>query len=401
MQHPASATPPSRRRGLWPFIAVLILAIGGGAYWYCGHAKSGAEQAQRPPERGVPVKVAQAKTVDLPLYLNSLGNVQAFNTVTIRSRVDGEITRIAFEEGQIVQKGDLLAQIDPRPYQAALDQAVAKKQQDEATQANNRRDLERTNQLGDYATRQQRDTQTAGINSLTAQIAADQAAIENAQTQLSYATIRAPLTGRTGLRLVDQGNIVHSSDATGIVEIAQIQPIAVLFTAPQQQLPAIADALKRGNVPVTAFNSDGATALGEGELALINNAIDAASGTVRLKATFSNADERLWPGLSVNTRLLVQTLRGAVAVPSDAIQRGPNGQFCYVVGQDGKAARRDLQVGPYTEGQAVIEKGLLAGERVVTAGQYRLTDGIKVEATDVDAQPPGAAAAKPEHVSAK
>lgn len=384
---------------MWPLLIVLVL-LGGGYYWYRGHAAEQQKQAQaaaKPADKGVPVKVAEAKTADLPLYLNSLGNVQAFNTVTIRSRVDGEIIKIAFEEGQIVQQGDLLVQIDPRPFQAALDGAIAKKQQDEATQANNRRDLQRTTELGEYATRQQRDTQTAGISSLTAQIAADQAAIENAQTQLSYTTIRAPLTGRTGLRLVDQGNIVHATDTTGVVEIAQIQPISVLFTAPQQQLPAIAEAMKRGKVPVTALNSDGQTTLGEGQLALINNAIDATSGTVRLKATFANADERLWPGLSVNTRLLVKTMTGVVAVPSDAIQRGPNGLFCYVVGDGDKVQRRDVEVGAYTEGQAIVEKGVKAGERVVIAGQYRLVDGSKVQ---IGADPAEKPVPKPEHVSA-
>jgi multidrug efflux system membrane fusion protein len=395
-----SPRPTKAKRGwLWPVLIVLVL-LGGGYYWYRGHAAEQQKQAQaaaKPVDKGVPVKVAEAKTADLPLYLSSLGNVQAFNTVTIRSRVDGEVIKIAFEEGQIVQQGDLLAQIDPRPFQAALDGALAKKQQDEATQANNRRDLQRTTELGDYATRQQRDTQTAGISSLTAQIAADQAAIENAQTQLSYTTIRAPLTGRTGLRLVDQGNIVHATDATGIVEIAQIQPISVLFTAPQQQLPAIAEAMKRGKVPVSALNSDGQTTLGEGELSLINNAIDAASGTVRLKATFANADERLWPGLSVNTRLLVKTMTGVVAVPSDAIQRGPNGLFCYVVGDGDKVQKRDIEVGAYTEGQAIVEKGVRASERVVIAGQYRLIDGSKVQ---IGADPADKTAPKPEHVSA-
>jgi multidrug efflux system membrane fusion protein len=346
------------------------------------------------------VKVAEAKTADLPLYLNSLGTVQAFNTVTIRSRVDGELVKVAFEEGQIVKEGDLLAQIDPRPYQAALDQAIAKKAQDEATLANNRRDLERTNQLGDYATRQQRDTQLAGVTSQVAQIQFDQAAIENAQTQLGFATIRAPITGRTGLRLVDQGNIVHASDTTGIVQIAQIEPIAVLFTAPQQQLQSIAAAMKLGKVRVAAFTSDNNTLLGEGELSLINNEIDAASGTIRLKATFANAEDKLWPGLSVNTRLLVKTFSNVVSIPADAVQRGPDKMFCYVVGSDDKVTKRDLDVGPYTEGQAVIENGLRAGERVVISGQYRLVEGATVDAGQA---PSGAAGRAPanEQASAK
>jgi multidrug efflux system membrane fusion protein len=378
---------PSRSRGwLWAILVLVLLAGGGGWYWF---GKSGDGSKQQAPQRGqasggVPVEVAQARQSDLPIYLNGLGNVQAFNTVTVRSRVDGEITRIAFQEGQVVHEGDLIALIDARPYQAALDQARAKKQQSEATLASGRGDLERTRQLAGrgFAPQQQLEQQTSSVGSTTAQIAMDQAAIETAEIQLGFTTIRAPITGRTGVRLVDQGNIVRASDQTGIVEIAQTEPISVLFTAPEQQLPDISRAMSEGAVKVTALSTDGRETLSEGNLSLINNQVDPATGTVRLKAAFENKTDRLWPGLSVNTRLLVRRLRNVVSVPEDAIQRGPNELFVFVAKQDGMAEKRTVKVGPFTEGQAVIEDGLRAGERVVTLGQSRLQAGSKLQVLD-------------------
>ena len=381
---PSLSAPARRSRGwLWAALAVVLLAAGGGWYWF-GRADAGPkEQAgqRAQPARGVPVEVADARQADVPVYLNGLGNVQAFNTVTVRSRVDGELIRIAFQEGQVVHEGDVIAQIDPRPYQAALDQARAKKQQSEATLASGRGDLERTRQLAGrgFAPQQQLEQQTATVGSTTAQIAMDQAAIETAEIQLGYTTIRAPITGRTGVRLVDQGNIVRASDQTGIVEIAQTDPISVLFTAPEQQLPEIARAMREGPVKVLAMSTDGREILAEGTLSLINNEVAPASGTVRLKATFENKGDRLWPGLSVNTRLLVRTLRAVVAVPEDAIQRGPNELFVFVAKEDGTAEERNVRVGPFTEGLAVIEQGLRPGERVVTLGQSRLQAGTRLE----------------------
>ena len=379
----ASSSPaPQRSRWLWAVLA-LVLAGGGGWYWFGKSGDGPKQQAQQrgPAPSGVPVEVAQARQSDLPIYLNGLGNVQAFNTVVVRSRVDGEITKIAFQEGQVVHEGDLIAQVDPRPYQAALDQARAKKQQSEATLTSGRSDLERTRQLSGrgFAPQQQLDQQTATVGSTTAQIAMDQAAVETAEIQLGFTTIRAPITGRTGVRLVDQGNIVRASDQTGIVEIAQTEPISVLFTAPEQQLPDIARAMADGPVKVFALSTDGRETLAEGTLSLINNQVDSASGTVRLKATFANKGDRLWPGLSVNTRLLARTLRGVVSVPEDAIQRGPNELFVFVAKEDGTADKRTVKVGPFTEGQAVIEDGLGAGERVVTLGQSRLQAGSKLQ----------------------
>ncbi len=381
-----------RRWLVWSVLALLIVA-GSGGWWYWSGAGRGAarqtagqQSAAAPPDASrsgarVPADVATASKIDLPIFLNGLGTVQAFNSVTIRSRVDGELIQIAFQEGQTVHEGDLIARIDPRPYQATLDQAVARKTQNEATLASTKLDLERTRQLAtrSFASQQQLDQQTANVAAQTAQLASDQAAIESAQTQLGYATIRAPLTGRLGLRLIDQGNIVRSGDATGIVEIAQLQPISVLFTAPESQLGAILAAKRAGDVKVTALASDNSVPLGEGVLALVNNVVDPASGTVRLKATFPNRDDRLWPGLSVNTRLLVDVQRGVTTVPEDAILRGQNEMFAFVVGEDGRAEKRVLKVGAITAGQAVILDGLREGERVAITGQSRLQPGARVE----------------------
>lgn len=371
--------------------AILIVLVGGFSYYRHRGASGGKPPGQAAQDNGVPVQAAAAETADVPIYLDSLGTVQALNTVTVKTRVEGQIVQIAFTEGQMVREGDLLAQIDPRPYQAALDQAIARKAQDEATLANTRLDLERTQKLGDYATRQALDTQRSNVGSQTAQIAYDAAVIENARTQLDYATIRSPLTGRTGLRLIDQGNIVRPTDTGGLVDIAQIEPIAVLFTAPEQQLPEVARSKAGGSVPVTALSSDGKTVLGEGELVLINNQVDAASGTIRLKAQFANGQDRLWPGLSVNTRLRLKTLNGVVTIPSAAVQRGPDQLYVYVVKADGTAEKRVVRIGVFSEDKAVVEDGLRAGDKVVTAGQYRVTPGARLAvAAPPGASPPGA-----------
>lgn len=298
-----------------------------------------------------------------------------FNTVTVRTRVDGEINRIAFKEGQMVKEGDLIAQIDPRPFQAALDQAKAKKAQDEASIANAQRDLQRSTKLGEFATKQTVDTQTSAVQQLTAQIAADEAAISNAQTQLDYASIRAPISGVTGIRQVDVGNIVNAATQTGIVTIAQIEPISVIFTAPEEQLPDIANALRQGETKVTALTSDGRKVLSQGTLSLMNNQVDSTSGTIRLKATFDNKDHALWPGLSVSTRLLVNTLKDATVMLDDAVQHGNDGLYVYVVGDGNKAALRKIKIGPSTDGRTLVDSGVTAGEQVVTSGQYRVQPG--------------------------
>ena len=334
-------------------------------------------------QAAIPVTIAQAKKADFPVYLNGLGVVEPYQTVLIRSRVDGEITKIAFKQGQMVKEGDVLVEIDPRPYQAALDQAVAKKAQDEASLKNAQLDLVRYAALAkeDSVSRQKFDTQQATVDELVAQIKGDQASIDNAQTQVSYTTIRSPLTGKTGFRLVDAGNIVHAADTTGIVAIVQLQPISVVFTAPEEDVPQINIALAASAVPVTALSSDGLKTISQGHLAVVNDAIDQASGAIRMKATFENTDNALWPGLSVATRLLVDTLRQVTVAPDGAVERGPNGLYAFVVGSDNKVKMRDITVGQEGDGQSVVLKGLSPGENVVTAGQYRLVQGSLVQSS--------------------
>ena len=356
-----------------------------------GRDKANSAQAPAP----IPVTVAQAKKADFPVYLNGLGAVEPYQTVLIRSRVDGAITKIAFKQGQMVKQGDVLAQIDPRPYQAALDQALAKKTQDEASLRDAQLNLQRYAELAkkDSVSLQQLDTQQATVDQLTAQIKGDQAIIDNAQTQFDYTTIRSPLTGKTGFRLVDAGNIVHAVDTTGIVTIVQLQPISVVFTAPEEDVPQINKALAAGVTPVTALSSDGLRTLSQGHLSVVNAAIDPASGSIGMKATFENADGALWPGLSVSTRLLVDTLKQVTVVPDGAVERGPNGLYAFVVGGDNKVETRAITVGQEGDGQSVVLTGLTAGETVVTAGQYRLVQGSLVQPSAASSATPPAIAA--------
>jgi multidrug efflux system membrane fusion protein len=358
-----------------------------------GPDKANSLQAPAP----IPVTVAQAKKADFPVYLNGLGAVEPYQTVLVRSRVDGEVIKVAFKQGQMVKEGDVLVQIDPRPYQAALDQAVAKKMQDEASLKNAQLDLVRYAGLAkeDSVSRQKFDTQQATVDELVAQIKGDQASIDNAQTQVDYTTIRSPLTGKMGFRLVDAGNIVHAVDTTGIVTIVQLQPISVVFTAPEEDVPEINTALAAGVAPVTALSSDGLRTLSQGRLAVVNDAIDPASGTIGMKATFENTDDALWPGLSVATRLLVHTLKQVTVVPDGAVERGPNGLYAFVVGGDNKVETRDITVGQEGDGQSVVLTGLAPGETVVTAGQYRLVQGSLVQSSAASSAAPPASAAPP------
>lgn len=377
-----------RRRSLLGAGAALVALI---AWRLLVHDSADAAAAKGPME--IAVETAFAAHADVPVYLQGLGTVQAFNTVTVSSRVDGELERVAFTEGQLVHKGDLLAQIDARPNEAALEQALAAKAKDEAQLANAKLDLARYTLLQphDLASKQTVDTQKAAVDQLTAQVKVDQALIDAARTQLEYTRIVSPLEGRTGIRLIDPGNIVHAANTAGIVVVTQTRPISVVFTLPQEDIGAVAQALAAGPVNVATVAADGASDPETGTLTLIDNQIDAATGTVKLKATFANLHERLWPGQFVNARVLVRTDRSALTIPSAAVQFGPDGPFTYVVGTDSKVEARPIRIGGEGNGVTSVARGLAQGERVVVSNQYRLQPGARVRVTAQTA----AAAGKP------
>jgi membrane fusion protein, multidrug efflux system len=354
-----------------------------------------ADAATRGSPPTIAVDTAAVTHADVPIYLTGLGTVQAFYTVTVTARVDGELQKIAFTEGQTVHKGDLLAQIDPRPNQAAYEQAVATKAKDAAQLMNAKRDLERYTilQPQDLASKQTVDTQRAMVDQLSAQIQVDQALIDNARTQLDYTRITSPIDGRTGIRLVDPGNIVHAAATTGIVVVTQVQPITVIFTLPEEDLAAVNAALAAGPVSVTTASRDGGRALDEGTLSLVDNEIDQATGTAKLKATFGNAHNALWPGQYVNARVLVRMERNVLALPTAAVQLGPNGPFTYVVKPDSTVEVRQLTIGDESGGLTVAKTGLALNERVVTSNQYRLQAGVHVRATAAAASARGSGAA--------
>jgi multidrug efflux system membrane fusion protein len=369
--------------------AAVLLGYFGWQRYRGAEPASQPQSAQRSGARtaAVPVTLAPVVKADFPVYLTGLGTVQGFNTVVVRTRVDGQIDKIGFNEGQLVTQGDLLVEIDPRPVRATLDQAKAKKAQDEANLANANLDLQRYTKLGDFATRQQTDTQRSTVAQLTAQISADDAAISNAQTQLDYTSVKAPISGVAGLRLVDLGNIVNASTQTGIVTIAQIEPIAVIFTAPEEQLPYINEAQAAQPLQVIALTTDGKKTLSDGALAVINNQVDTTSGTIRLKAVFDNKNHALWPGQSVSTRLRLKTLKDATVVPDDAIQHGTDGLYAYAVNQDNKAELRKVKVSQSIDGRSVVDVGLSPGEQVITAGQYRVQPGTLVSSAVASSDP--------------
>jgi membrane fusion protein, multidrug efflux system len=371
---------------------VLIVAVAAAGYFGWQRFRSddqaaAAANAQKSARNAVKVTMAPVEKSDFPVYLTGLGTVQGFNTVLVRTRVDGQIDKIAFKEGQLVNQGDLLVEIDPRPYKAALDQAKAKKAQDEANLANANLDLQRYTQLGEFATKQQLDTQRSTVQQLTAQIEADAAAIANAQTQFDYTSIKSPIPGVAGLRQVDIGNIVNASTQTGIVSVAQIEPISVIFTAPEDQLPAINKAQAAQPLKVIAITTDGKKPLAEGTLAVINNQVDTTSGTIRLKGVFDNKDHALWPGQSVSTRLLIRTLKDATVVPDDAIQHGTDGLYAYVVNSDDKAELHKVKVSQSIDGRSVVDEGLSPGQRVITAGQYKVQPGTLVSSAVASSDP--------------
>ena len=370
----------------------LVAAAAAVAWWQGGHLLSSLKGPGSPAKQGlvksgpIPVTVTEVKRGDFPVYLLGLGTVQPYRTVTIRSRVDGQITKVSFKQGQMVKEGDPLIEIDKRPYQAALDQVKAKKQLDQATLANAQKDLQRYLSAGTLANSQQQiDTQKTLVAQQQAQISADDASIESAQTQLDYTSIVSPLAGKVGFRTVDPGNIVHAADQTGIVTIVQLQPISVVLTAPEEKIPKINAALTAGVVPVDAFTSDGLKVLAHGHLALIDNLVSAATGTIGMKATFQNEDQALYPGLSVSARTLLDTLKQVVIVPEGVVQHGPDGLFAFIVNADNTVAVKPIKVSQTGVGEAVVTDGLTNGQKVVVDGQYRLVAGSKIQATEMTA----------------
>jgi multidrug efflux system membrane fusion protein len=335
----------------------------------------------------VAVDVATVQQADVPVYLEGLGTVQAFYTVTVSARVDGQVEKIGFTEGQDVKTGALLAQIDPRPFQAALGVAVATRDKDRAALANAHLDLQRYELLApeDLASKQTVDTQKALIAQLTAQLKSDAAAIDNARTQLDYTSIRSPIDGRTGIRQVDPGNNVHAADSAGIVVVTQIEPISVIFSLPEEAFARLSTALQRGPVPAVALSRDGREQLDEGTVALIDNQIDQTTGTLRVKATLPNRQRTLWPGEFVNMRVLAQVQRQVLTIPASAIERGPDGLFTYRVQADSSVAVAPITTGATSNDVVVVESGLKAGERVVASNQYRLQPGARIRANSARA----------------
>jgi multidrug efflux system membrane fusion protein len=331
----------------------------------------------------VPAITAKAMRQDVPIYATGIGTVEAYQSVLVRARVDGTLTQFPVREGQEVKQGDLIAVIDSRPYQAVLDQATAKKAQDEAQLANARLDLTRFQSLAkqDFASRQQVDTQQALVNQFIAAIAGDSAAIEAAQLNVAYCFITSPVDGRVGLRQVDPGNLIHATDTTGIVTITQIQPISVTFTLPQEELPRVQTDMAQGALPVLAYASDDRTQLGQGTLLTPDNTIDATTGTIRLKATFPNEDAKLWPGQFINAHLQIGAARNAVTIPPAAIEHGPDGLYVYVVKPGSTIAQAAVSIGYQNDKLALVTSGLVGGENVVVDGQSRLQVGTKVAAT--------------------
>src|SRR5216684_7905618 len=370
----------SRARRRTVSITITLLILGGLGYiaWTSLRQKQAANRAR--PDLPVPVLAATPRIQDVPVYLDGVGAVRALNNVLVRSQVDGKLIVVNFTEGQDVKKGDVLGEIDPVLYKAAYDQAVAKKAQDEAQLANQRIDLTRYQQLAatNAGSKQQFDTQRAVVAQQEAVVNSDQAQIDNAQAMLGYTKIIAPLSGRAGLRQVDQGNIIHAADATGLVIITQLQPIAVQFSLPQQQIVRVNAASAKGVLAVDVFGNDGTTVVDTGKLTGIDNQVDPTTGTLKLKAEFPNANFQLWPGQFVNVRLKVDTLSSAIVVPTSAVQRGPAGTFSYVIGDGDIVTAKPVVVTQQNETDAVIASGLSASDRVVTTGFANLSDGAKV-----------------------
>jgi multidrug efflux system membrane fusion protein len=378
----------------WGAALIIGIAILGVVAWLgLGQepvrATTQVEQSTAPA--GVPVTAAAAKVRDVPVDLRGLGTVQAFNTVEIKAQVNGTLVAIPVQEGQEVHQGDIVAQIDPRPYQAALDQVTAQRAEDQAQLQSAQLDLQRYQHLAksSFAPVQQVDDQQAAVNKLIATIQADSAAVETARINLDYCTIRAPINGRVSFHQTDIGNLIQVASQSGIVSITQDKPISVVFTLPEAELRRIQQAMAKGALPVLVYAADDTTKLADGQLLTPNNAIDTATGTIQLKATFPNDDDALWPGEFVNARLRVDTLHNAVTVPISAIQHGPNGLFVYTVKLDNTVQEQDVRVAYQDNDIAAISQGVGGNDTVVLTGQSRLSPGTRVAVTTAPSTPGG------------
>jgi multidrug efflux system membrane fusion protein len=365
------------RKRLMIAIVLSLAAMGGGAFYIGG---SEAPAAPAPEPHHVPVVTAPVQSKDVPIYLRGVGTVIAYNNVIVRSQITGQLVNIAFQQGQTVRQGDLLAEIDPRPYQAQVDQAEANRERDQAQLVNAQSNLDRYTKLGanGWATPQLIETQKAQLGELQAMVKSDEALIEAAKVNLSYTKLTAPIDGVTGIRQIDNGNVIHPTDPNGLVDVTQIQPISVIFTLPETDFAEIQAQMAKGPLTVLAYSQDDKTELDRGTLELIDNQILQTTGTIRLRATFPNAKRLLWPGELVNARLLLETRPNGLTIPPGAVQQGPMGSYVYAIGPDDRAQLRPVTVAQISDGEALIDSGLSANETVVTDGQYGLQPGSLV-----------------------